>query len=199
METYTHFIFCPFWLRIVSIAIAVLPVWRSPMISSRCPRPIGTSASMALIPVCIAWSTDWRVITPEATRWIGYVFFVAILPAPSIGFPSTSTVRPIIASPTPISRIRPVAVTSSPSLIFEKSPSTMIPTLSSSRLSATPVTPDENVTISELLISESPETRTIPSNTSSTVPTSSTLISFLNFDISLLRLSIMLFLIVIPV
>jgi hypothetical protein len=26
---------------IVSIAIAVLPVWRSPMISSRWPRPIG--------------------------------------------------------------------------------------------------------------------------------------------------------------
>ena len=42
-----------FWLMIVSIAIAVLPVWRSPMISWRCPRPIGIIASMALIPVCI--------------------------------------------------------------------------------------------------------------------------------------------------
>ena len=29
----------PFWLMIVSIATAVLPVWRSPMMSSsRCPR-----------------------------------------------------------------------------------------------------------------------------------------------------------------
>ena len=42
----------PFWLMIVSIATAVLPVWRSPMISSRWPRPIGTIASMALRPVC---------------------------------------------------------------------------------------------------------------------------------------------------
>ena len=39
----------PFWLMIVSMAMAVLPVWRSPMISSRWPRPIGMSASMALI------------------------------------------------------------------------------------------------------------------------------------------------------
>src|SRR4029450_4196534 len=42
-----------FWLMIVSIAIAVLPVWRSPMISWRWPRPIGVMASMALMPVCI--------------------------------------------------------------------------------------------------------------------------------------------------
>src|SRR5438477_524113 len=33
---------------IVSSRIAVLPVWRSPMISSRWPRPIGIMASMAL-------------------------------------------------------------------------------------------------------------------------------------------------------
>ena len=38
---------------IVSIAIAVLPVWRSPMISSRWPRPIGIIASIAFRPVCI--------------------------------------------------------------------------------------------------------------------------------------------------
>src|SRR3954464_10375957 len=42
-----------FWLRMVSSAIAVLPVWRSPMISSRWPRPIGISASTALRPVGI--------------------------------------------------------------------------------------------------------------------------------------------------
>jgi hypothetical protein len=34
-----------FWLMIVSSATAVLPVLRSPMISSRCPRPIGIMAS----------------------------------------------------------------------------------------------------------------------------------------------------------
>jgi hypothetical protein len=37
-----------FWLMIVSIASAVLPVWRSPMISSRWPRPTGTIESTAL-------------------------------------------------------------------------------------------------------------------------------------------------------
>src|SRR4029453_17042634 len=41
-----------FWLMKVSIATAVLPVWRSPMISSRWPRPIGTRLSIALRPVC---------------------------------------------------------------------------------------------------------------------------------------------------
>ena len=38
---------------IVSIAIVVLPVWRSPMISWRWPRPIGVSESIALSPVCM--------------------------------------------------------------------------------------------------------------------------------------------------
>src|SRR5436309_636381 len=41
------------WLMIVSTAMAVFPVWRSPMMSSRWPRPIGVIASMATIPV---WS-----------------------------------------------------------------------------------------------------------------------------------------------
>ena len=40
-------------LMIVSIAIAVLPVWRSPMISSRWPRPIGIIESIAFRPVSI--------------------------------------------------------------------------------------------------------------------------------------------------
>ena len=57
----------PFWLMIVSIATAVLPVWRSPMISSRWPRPIGTIESIDLRPVCTGWLTDWRAITPGAT------------------------------------------------------------------------------------------------------------------------------------
>ena len=33
--------FSSFWLMIVSMAMAVLPVLRSPMMSSRWPRPIG--------------------------------------------------------------------------------------------------------------------------------------------------------------
>ena len=60
-----------FWFRMVSSATAVLPVWRSPMISSRWPRPIGTMPSMALRPVCIGSRTDWRSTTPGASVSIG--------------------------------------------------------------------------------------------------------------------------------
>ena len=48
MATYTHLTPEDFWLMMVSMAIAVLPVWRSPMISSRWPRPTGTIESTAL-------------------------------------------------------------------------------------------------------------------------------------------------------
>ena len=57
--------FC-FWLMIVSIAIVVLPVGRSPMISWRWPRPIGVSESIALMPVASGSWTDLRCITPGA-------------------------------------------------------------------------------------------------------------------------------------
>ena len=45
---------------------AVLPVWRSPMISSRWPRPIGTSASIAFSPVCTGSCTERRGMMPGA-------------------------------------------------------------------------------------------------------------------------------------
>ena len=54
----------PFWLMIVSTAMAVLPVWRSPMMSSRWPRPIGIIESMALMPVCSGSFTGWRSTMP---------------------------------------------------------------------------------------------------------------------------------------
>ncbi len=53
------------------MAIAVLPVCRSPIINSRCPRPIGTMASMDFNPVCKGWLTDCRQITPGATFSMG--------------------------------------------------------------------------------------------------------------------------------
>src|SRR3990167_7903921 len=56
----------PFWLMMVSTASAVLPVWRSPIMSSRWPRPIGTIESMDFRPVCTGCDTDWRAITPGA-------------------------------------------------------------------------------------------------------------------------------------
>ena len=46
------------------MAMAVLPVLRSPMISSRWPRPIGVMASIDLIPVCSGSSTGWRAAMP---------------------------------------------------------------------------------------------------------------------------------------
>ena len=55
-----------FWLMIVSSPTAVLPVLRSPMISSRWPRPIGIIASMALMPVCMGSVTGCRSAIPGA-------------------------------------------------------------------------------------------------------------------------------------
>src|SRR6188508_1020891 len=66
----------PVWLMIVSMAMAVLPVWRSPMISSRWPRPIGMSASIALMPVWTGVSTDLRTMTPGAIRSTGRALVV---------------------------------------------------------------------------------------------------------------------------
>ncbi len=107
----------PFWLMMVSSAMAVLPVWRSPMISSRWPRPIGIMASMALMPVCIGSFTGWRSTTPGARRSIGLNCVVRMGPLPSMGWPSASTTRPISASPTGTDMMRRVRFTSSPSLI----------------------------------------------------------------------------------
>jgi hypothetical protein len=100
-----------------SIATAVLPVWRSPMISSRWPRPTGTMASIDLRPVCTGWSTDLRSITPGAMRSIGMVFSAAMGPLPSIGWPSEFTTRPSRPRPTGTSRMRPVHLATSPSVM----------------------------------------------------------------------------------
>ena len=48
------------------MATAVFPVCRSPMMSSRCPRPIGTIASIAFSPVCSGSFTGCRSTTPGA-------------------------------------------------------------------------------------------------------------------------------------
>ena len=50
------------------MATVVLPVLRSPMISSRWPRPIGVIASIALMPVCSGSCTGLRPMMPGA--WI---------------------------------------------------------------------------------------------------------------------------------
>ena len=54
------------WLMMVSTAMVVLPVARSPMINSRWPRPMGIIASMGMMPVCTGWLTPFRLMTPGA-------------------------------------------------------------------------------------------------------------------------------------
>ena len=69
---------------IASIATAVLPVWRSPMISSRWPRPTGTMESMDFRARSrTGWSTDLRDHA-GATFSITSVILALIGPLPSI-------------------------------------------------------------------------------------------------------------------
>ena len=51
--------------------IDVLPVWRSPMISSRWPRPMLVIASIGLMPVISGSFTGWRATTPGALNSAG--------------------------------------------------------------------------------------------------------------------------------
>ncbi len=67
-----------------SMASAVLPVWRSPMISSRWPRPIGVMASTALIPVCSGWLTLIRLTMPGALISTTRRSSVSIAPPPTL-------------------------------------------------------------------------------------------------------------------
>ena len=156
---------------IVSSAIAVLPVWRSPMISSRWPRPIGIIASIALMPVCSGSFTGWRSITPGALNSMLRNLSAPIGPLPSTGWPIAFTTRPIIALPTGTDAMRPVRSTRSPSLMFLSEPNSTTPTLSSSRFSTMPMTSPGNLSSSPAMASSSPQTRAMPSPTDSTVPT----------------------------
>src|SRR3954464_2466929 len=159
-------------LMIVSTAIAVLPVWRAPMISSRWPRPIGIIASIAFRPVCIGSLTGWRWTTPGALNSAGRVSDVSSSPLPSSGLPSGSTMRPSSASPTGMSSRRLVRLTVSPSTMCSHGPNSTAPTLSDSRLSARPVTSCGSSSISKAMQFSKPWTRAMPSATDSTVPTS---------------------------
>src|SRR5581483_5841468 len=161
------------WAMIVSTAIAVLPVCRSPMISSRCPRPIGVIASMAVMPVCNGSLTGCRATTDG--DWISSArVSVALMgPLPSIGRPSASTTLPRNASPTGTERIRPVCLTRSPSSMWEASPRITQPISSRSRLNARPSTPPGNSSSSFAIARGRPFTRAMPSPASTTRPTSS--------------------------
>ena len=157
---------------IASIATAVLPVPRSPMISSRWPRPTFVIESIALTPVWSGSFTGWRSITPGALNSSGRRSDDSIAPAPSSGLPSGSTTRPSRASPTGTSTTAPVRRTGSPSLTSCHSPKRATPTLSSSRLNAMPTTPCSNSSRSSETAFSRPWTRAMPSPTWRTEPTS---------------------------
>src|SRR5437016_4580564 len=155
----------------VSSAMAVLPVLRSPMMSSRCPRPMGVIASIALMPVWSGSCTGLRETMPGA--WISSRRFslVATGPLPSIGRPRGFTTRPMSALPTGTERMPPVSRTAWPSSTVSALPSTTAPIDSSSRFSARPRAPRSNSSSSLTAVSGRPATRATPSPTSSTRPT----------------------------
>ena len=174
----------------VSMITAVLPVWRSPMISSRWPRPIGINASIAFRPVCIGSCTDLRGMIPGALTSTRLILASAIGPLPSIGTPRPSTTRPSRLGPIGTSTIEPVRDTVSPSRIFRSSPKITTPTLSVSRFSAMPRRPaDGNSTISPDITFCRPNTRAIPSPTDRTWPVSATLASVSKAAICFFRIS----------
>ncbi len=160
----------------VSSATAVLPVWRSPMMSSRCPRPMGIIESMAFNPVAMGSRTGWRSITPGAWRSTGLNWSLAMGPLSSMGCPMALTTRPTMASPTGTLMMRPVRRTSSPCLISVYSPSSTEPTWSSSRFMAMPKTSWGYCSSSPAMTLSRPWTRAIPSPREMMVPTSSTAI-----------------------
>src|SRR5205807_1891639 len=92
---------------IVSTAIAVLPMARSPMISSRWPRPIGIIESIALMPVWSGSFTGCRLMIPGATMSTLRVFVPWSGPNPSTGRPSASTTRPTPPAHPPPPQRRP--------------------------------------------------------------------------------------------
>ena len=113
----------PFWLMIVSIATAVLPVPRSPMISSRWPRPIGIMPSIALMPVC-SGSVD-RLAVDDAGRLELERQRASRRRSAArrrSALPSGSTTRPISPSPTGTLMTLPVRLAVSPSASSCQSP-----------------------------------------------------------------------------
>src|SRR5580692_3297979 len=180
----------PFWLMIVSMITAVLPVWRSPMMSSRWPRPIGIRASIALRPVCTGSWTDLRGVIPGALTSTRPRVTSVSGPLPSIGVPRPSTTRPSRPLPMGTSTIEPVRATVSPSRICWSLPKMTTPTLSVSRFSAMPRRPAPgNSTISPAMQFCRPKTRAIPSPTDRTWPVSATLASVSNAAICFFRIS----------
>ncbi len=156
----------------VSIAMADLPVCRSPKISSRWPRPIGISASMTMMPVCRGTDTRARSMMGGAGRSMGRRWLEATGPLPSSGPPNGSMTRPISPSPTGTSITRPVRSTSPPACRCSHSPRSTTPISSESTLNAMPYRSPGNFTSSSKPTPGRPETLAMPLETLVIVPTS---------------------------
>ena len=120
------------------MAIVVLPVLRSPMISSRWPRPIGVIASIDLMPVCSGSCTGLRPMIPGAWISIRRGCVPTEVAAAVDRLAEGVDTRPSTPSPTGTERMRPVALTVWPSSMSSTSPSTTAPIDDSSRLRARP-------------------------------------------------------------
>jgi len=158
---------------IVSRQTALLPVFWSPMISSRWPRPMLVIESIALMPVSSGSLTCWRCTTDGACSSRALVVSGSISAPPSWGRPSGSTTRPRKPSPTGTDSTRPLCLTSSPSSMPEASPKTMQPISRMSRLRAIPTRPPGNSSSSLAMVAGMPSTKAMPSPAAVTRPTSS--------------------------
>ena len=180
----------PFWLMIVSMITAVLPVCRSPMISSRWPRPIGISASIAFRPVCIGSCTDLRGMMPGA-------FTSTRLRSGRVDRrpcrrSACRAVDHAAEQPVAHRHVHDGAGARDGVALADllSSPKITTPTLSVSRFSAMPRRPAPgNSTISPAITFCRPNTRAMPSPTDSTWPVSATLASVSNAAICFFRIS----------
>ena len=142
--------------------------------SSRCPRPIGIIASIALMPVWSGSCTGSRKITPGALRSSGIrMLSPRISPSPSSGVPIGSTTLPTSPSPAGMEAITPRRRTCMSSPTRSVWPISTTPTLSSSRFMTTPLMPDWNSTSSPISALDRPYILATPSLTLNTVPISS--------------------------
>ena len=157
-----------------SKAMAVLPVPRSPMISSRCPRPMGVRASTILRPVCIGSWTFLRSMIPGALISMRRISSATMAGPPSRGFPKASTTRPSRPLPVGTEAWTLVRRATSPSRMVSASPKRTTPTLSSSRFSTSPNTSavPSNLMSSPASTVGRPCRRAMPSPTERTIPVS---------------------------
>ena len=158
----------------VSTATDVLPVPRSPMISSRWPRPSANRASIVRMPVCTGCG-DQLAVDDGGRRRPRSGCAQRLRPAapPSSGRPSGSTTRPSRLGPTGVRMTSPVPRTRHPASIVSASSSTTQPIRSRSRVWTKPNCPRSKRSTSSSRTEGRPEIMAMPSPMVWTRPNSS--------------------------